>query len=84
MYEDLLSLYFNLEKIPIAFRCLCTPLVSNQYINSSKELETLIKEPMEAGYHSVIWNADNFASGIYFVQLLSGDFMEMQKIMLVK
>ena len=35
-------------------------------------------------HHSVIWNADEFSSGIYFVQMIAGDYIQNQKIMLVK
>jgi hypothetical protein len=39
---------------------------------------------LESGYHSVVWNADGQASGMYFVKLHAGDFLKTQKIMLVK
>ena len=39
---------------------------------------------MEAGYHSVVWNAQSTASGIYFVKLHAGEFLKTQKLMLVK
>ena len=44
----------------------------------------LINSNMDAGYHSVIWNADNNASGVYFVKMVAGDFVNTQKLMLVK
>ena len=34
--------------------------------------------------YAVKWNAENMASGIYFVRLLSGDSIQTQKIMLIK
>ena len=37
-----------------------------------------------AGYHSVVWNADEFGSGIYFVQIIAGEYMDTQKLMLIK
>ena len=46
-----------------------------------KELQSGI---MEAGYHSVVWNAQSTASGIYFVKLHAGEFLKTQKLMLVK
>jgi hypothetical protein len=39
---------------------------------------------MEAGYHSVVWNANSAASGVYFVKMIAGDFVSTQKLMLVK
>ncbi len=47
-------------------------------------INELIKSNMDAGYHSVIWNADNNASGVYFVKMVAGDFVNTQKLMLVK
>ena len=39
---------------------------------------------MDAGYHSIIWNANRQASGIYFVKMIAGNFVSNQKLMLVK
>jgi hypothetical protein len=47
-------------------------------------VSTLLNDNMQAGYHSVVWNADNHSSGIYFVQMIAGDYIHNQKIMLVK
>ena len=45
---------------------------------------SLINGNMDAGYHSVIWNADSQASGMYFVKLVAGEYVNTQKLMLVK
>jgi len=39
---------------------------------------------MDAGYHSVVWNADSQASGMYFVKMIAGEYVKTQKIMLLK
>ena len=44
----------------------------------------LIKGNMDAHYHSVVWAADNYSSGLYFVKLVAGEFIKTQKLMLVK
>jgi len=49
-----------------------------------KEISTLIDANIEAGYHSIIWNADSYASGIYFVKIVVGKYVNTQKLMLVK
>jgi len=36
------------------------------------------------GNHSVQWNAEGFPSGIYFLQLSTDEFIETQKIVLMK
>ena len=46
-----------------------------------KELKSGI---MEAGYHSVVWNAQSTASGIYFIQIMAGEPVNTQKLMLIK
>ena len=38
----------------------------------------------EVGYHSVDWNADNHPSGMYFVKMIAGDYVNTQKLMLIK
>jgi len=45
------------------------------------ELENDMKT---AGYHSIIWNASNHASGMYFVKIITSEFTDTQKLMLVK
>ena len=54
------------------------------YDINGRLINELIKSNMDAGYHSVIWNADNNASGVYFVKMVAGDFVNTQKLMLVK
>ena len=34
--------------------------------------------------HSVTWDATYYSSGIYFVKMVSNDYINSQKIMLVK
>ena len=59
--------------------------VSMQIYNlQGQVVSTLLNDNMQAGYHSVVWNADNHSSGIYFVQMIAGDYIHTQKIMLVK
>ena len=39
---------------------------------------------LDAGYHSVVWNADSYSSGVYFVKMVAGNYVNTQKLMLVK
>ena len=39
---------------------------------------------MEAGYHTLQWNADSHSSGIYFVKMIAGEYVNTQKLMLIK
>jgi len=54
------------------------------YNMQGREVFTLIDANMEAGYHSVQWNADAQASGVYFVKMVAGEYVSTQKLMLVK
>ena len=46
----------------------------------------------EAGYHSLVWNANSYSSGIYFVRMVAlpspgsnkSNYIKTQKLMLVK
>jgi hypothetical protein len=39
---------------------------------------------MEAGYHSVNWNAGGLASGVYLYRINSGSFISTKKLLLMK
>ena len=54
------------------------------YDINGRLINELINSNMDAGYHSVIWNADNNASGVYFVKMIAGDYVSSQKLMLIK
>ena len=54
------------------------------YNLQGREVSSLIDGNMEAGYHSVQWEANSAASGVYFVKMIAGDFVSTQKLMLVK
>ena len=54
------------------------------YNLQGREVISLINENMNAGYHSVLWNADTYSSGVYFVKMVAGEYVNTQKLMLVK
>ena len=54
------------------------------YNLQGREVSTLINGNMDAGYHSVVWDANSYTSGVYFVKMIAGDYIHTQKIMLVK
>jgi hypothetical protein len=49
-----------------------------------QEVKTLIDGPMNAGKHSVQFDAANLASGIYFYRINAGSFMDTRKMLLTK
>jgi len=54
------------------------------YDISGRLIKELQNTNMQAGYHSIAWNATMYSSGIYFVRLHAGSFHHAQKLMLVK
>ena len=54
------------------------------YNIQGRMVKVLTDRLMDAGYHSVTWNADSYSSGVYFVKMVAGEFVNTQKLMLVK
>ncbi len=54
------------------------------YDLSGRLSTTLINGKREAGYHSKVWNANDYASGLYLVRLKAEDWNGVRKILLVK
>ena len=49
-----------------------------------RDVSTLVNEYKTAGTYSIEFNASRFASGIYFYQIHSGNFVETKKMVLIK
>jgi hypothetical protein len=49
-----------------------------------QEVATLISENQNAGYHQVEWDANGFASGLYFYILRAGEYRDVKKMLLIK
>lgn len=49
-----------------------------------REVATLAQDPFEAGTYIIGFNAGNLSSGIYFYTLISGDFKETKRMLLIK
>jgi len=54
------------------------------YDMSGKETMTLLNKYIEAGNHSVNFNATDLPSGVYHYKLSSGDFIQTRRMILVK
>ena len=54
------------------------------YNLQGREVVSLVNGNMDAGYHSVVWNADSYSSGVYFVKMMAGEYISTQKLMLIK
>jgi len=49
-----------------------------------QKVETLVDREMEAGNHTVTWNADKVSSGVYFYRIAAKDFTETKKMLMLK
>ena len=49
-----------------------------------QKVATLVNSKQQAGYRSVVWDASDVSSGIYFYKLTAADFTETRRMMLVK
>jgi hypothetical protein len=49
-----------------------------------QKVKTLVHKKQSAGKYSVIFNARDLASGVYFYQLKAGDFVQVRKFVLMK
>ena len=54
------------------------------YDLNGKQLEILVNGFQNPGTHSVEFDGSKYASGIYFVKLVAGEFTAIQKVALLK
>jgi len=54
------------------------------YNSLGQEIETLVNRFMEAGVHTVNFNAAGLISGMYFYRLDAGEFTQVRKMTLIK
>jgi photosystem II stability/assembly factor-like uncharacterized protein len=54
------------------------------YNVNGRKIDNLINGNMNAGHYSVQWDASAYSSGVYFYKLISGEFSETKKMMLLK
>lgn len=59
-------------------------VVVSVYNVVGEKVAELVNRNMNAGYHSVPFNASNLASGIYFYRIEAGKFNAVKKMMLIK
>jgi hypothetical protein len=48
------------------------------------EIETLVNEEKQSGTYLITWYAKQLPSGIYFYQLIAGNFIQTKKMILIK
>ena len=94
LYNDLIPQEYSIGQIyPNPFNTITNisygiPELSNVqviiYDLKGSKVVTLINESKTPGYYSISWNADNHPSGMYFVKMISGEYISTQKLILIK
>ncbi len=54
------------------------------YDINGREVKTLIQQSLAAGYYNVDFNSSGLASGVYLYRIISGEFTDVKKMVLVK
>ena len=54
------------------------------YDITGREVSTLVNSELATGRYEFEWNGGQFASGVYFFRITAGDFVKVQKMMLIK
>jgi hypothetical protein len=54
------------------------------YDIQGREVQTLVNEKLNGGTYEVSFDGSKLTSGVYFYQLVSGDYRETKKLMLLK
>ncbi|MDC0979682.1 CotH kinase family protein [Balneolaceae bacterium] len=54
------------------------------YSSLGQKIMDLAEGHYAAGYHHIQWDADHFASGVYFYRLVTSEFSDTKKMLLVK
>lgn len=54
------------------------------YDITGREIETLVNESLQAGTYQTTWNAASYPSGVYFYKIVSDNYTETKKMLLIK
>tara|TARA_Y100000996_G_C21970998_1_gene416428 strand:- start:2 stop:454 length:453 start_codon:yes stop_codon:yes gene_type:complete len=54
------------------------------YDVTGRNVQMLVNNNYQPGYYSISWDGSGHSSGVYFVKMVSGNYVESQKLMLIK
>ena len=64
------------------------PSISNVNISiynmNGQIVDVLANKIHEPGKYSIVWDAQGYTSGVYIMKLIAGEFVDTQKMMLIK
>ena len=49
-----------------------------------REVDALVNEQLKAGTYEAEWDASNYSSGVYFYKIITNDYIETRKMVLLK
>ena len=49
-----------------------------------KKMATLVNSYLQPGSYTRVWNAQDYGSGIYFIKMSAGNFIEIKRAVLLK
>jgi hypothetical protein len=49
-----------------------------------KEIAVLVNEQLKPGIYEIDWNAENLPSGVYFYSLITNEFTQTKKMVVIK
>ena len=93
IYENLIPDTFTLSSYPNPFNPITTISFSipesgftniTVYDIKGRQLETLTNKVLYVGNYSVDWDASSHPSGIYLIKMVSGEYVGMRKLNLIK
>lgn len=71
----------------IVQRCLMQSTINVElkiYDMLGREVAILVNEQQQPGSYEIVFNAEDFSSGIYFYRLISGNFSQVRKMILMR
>ena len=75
---------FNPQTTIFYYLTKSTSVSLNVYNVKGQLIKTLLNEVQQAGNHSVVWNAENISSGIYFYHFAAGNYHTTKKCVILK
>ena len=51
---------------------------------TGREVETLINTTLNPGSYTIHWYASSYPSGMYFIKMIADQYIQTQKLMLIK
>lgn len=59
-------------------------VVVNIYNSLGQKVSSLLNKKMGAGYHTIQWGNPKLSSGVYFYQIITDEFVDTKKMVLIK